>query len=163
MGCDVQILSACIEPSDGFDRMLRVESTRSFDNRRRRMVGCTRPNLRIQRSAADRVKRGVDHAAEPSFIDNDRLVKFVGIWVKIDSRTFSCLCGNENRDNRSVMARLVKILQVEPVVPHLIDGRPVERFLSNLEFDREYDRSHHENDIDASPHSRNVELEEDRS
>ena len=61
------------------------------------------------------------------------------------------------------MTRLVKILQVESVVPNLIDRGPIERLLANFEFNGEDHWSDHENDINASAHSRYVELEEDRS
>ncbi len=61
------------------------------------------------------------------------------------------------------MARLVKILEVQPVIPHLIDGRTIERFLADFEFDCEDHRPDNENGIDTPSHSRNVELEEDGS
>ena len=61
------------------------------------------------------------------------------------------------------MTCLMKILKVEPVVPHLIDRRTIEGYLSDFKFYREYHSAHDQHDIDSSSHSRNVELEEDRS
>ena len=61
------------------------------------------------------------------------------------------------------MTRLMKIFQVQSVIPHLIDRRAIKGFLSHFELDREYHRPDYQNDINAPSHSRNVELEEDRS
>src|SRR5213595_1529015 len=57
----------------------------------------------------------------------------------------------------------MKILQVEAIIPNLIDCRAIERFLSDFEFNREHNRPDDENDINPPPHSRNVEFEENRS
>ena len=58
------------------------------------------------------------------------------------------------------MTCLMKILEIESVIPNLIDCRTIEYFLTDFEFNREHDRSNYENDIDPPPHSRNVELKE---
>ena len=61
------------------------------------------------------------------------------------------------------MTSLVKVFQVESVIPHLIDCRTIECFLSDFKFDREDYRPCYQNDINPPSHSRNVELEKDRS
>jgi hypothetical protein len=72
-----------------------------------------------------------------------------------------CIC--RGRAINAVMAGLVEILEVERVIPHLFDGRTVERFLSDLKLEREGHRPNYEDDIDPPAHPRNIELEEDRS
>ena len=83
--------------------------------------------------------------------------------MEFERRRFRCFSRHENGHNRSVVARLVKILEVQPVIPDLIDRRTIKRFLADLKFDCEDHRPNHENGIDASAHPRNVELEEDGS
>src|SRR5437899_11872071 len=61
------------------------------------------------------------------------------------------------------MTRLMKILEIESVIPNLIDCRTIEYFLTDFEFNREHGWPAHEHHVNASAHSRNVELEEDRS
>src|SRR5438067_2368661 len=54
----------------------------------------------------------------------------------------------------------MKILQVQSVIPNLFNCRTIEDLLPNLEFNREYNRTNHENHVNAPSHSRDVELEE---
>src|SRR5258708_2899328 len=61
------------------------------------------------------------------------------------------------------MTRFVKILQIEGVVPCLIDRRDVERRRADLELQDEDDAADQQHDIDSSPHTRDAELEENES
>ncbi len=61
------------------------------------------------------------------------------------------------------MAGLVEVLEVQCVVPDLVDRRAIERFRANLEFDDEYQRLANQNDVDPSADAWNVELEENLS
>ena len=60
------------------------------------------------------------------------------------------------------MTRFVKILQVESVIPHLINCGAIECLLPYFELDREYHLPYYQNDINAPAHSRNIELKENR-
>ncbi len=61
------------------------------------------------------------------------------------------------------MTCLMKVLQIESVVPNLIDRRPIERLLADFEFDSEDNRPNHQHHINPPPHAWDVELEEDRA
>ena len=57
----------------------------------------------------------------------------------------------------------MKILQVESVVPNLINRCAIECLLADFEFDRKDHWPDNESDINAATHSWNVELKENRS
>ena len=59
------------------------------------------------------------------------------------------------------MAGLVKVLQIQPIVPNLFHGGPVESFLSRLEFNHEDYWPDHQDNINPAAHSRDVELQKD--
>ena len=58
------------------------------------------------------------------------------------------------------MAGLMKILQVERVIPNLINGRSIKRFLADLELNRKHNRSDEQNGINSTSHAWDVELKE---
>src|SRR5262249_18536387 len=139
--------------------MLRIQRTRSFDNSGRWMIGRSRPSVRIHGGAIDFLKGSTEQSEKASGVDNDRPKKVISIRLKFYGRAFGRFCRDQNRNNRSVMTRLMKILQVESVIPHLINCRPIECLLTNFELNGEDNRPNHKNDIDAPSHSRNVEFE----
>ena len=61
------------------------------------------------------------------------------------------------------MAPGVKVLQVESVVPGLVEVRGAELRFAALELDREDGRADDENGVDAAAEARHLELEEQRS
>ena len=58
------------------------------------------------------------------------------------------------------MTGLVEILEVQRVVPRLVDRGSVKRRPSNLKFDDENNWANQENGIDPAPHARNCEFQE---
>ncbi len=61
------------------------------------------------------------------------------------------------------MARLVEVLHVERVIPHLIDRGAIEVGRTHFEFDDENNGPADHHRIDAATHARNVELEKQES
>src|SRR5262249_14060970 len=59
-----------------------------------------------------------------------------------------------------VVACLVEILQVQSVVPNLINGGTIECVFSYLELNRKHYRSDEQYSINSTPHSWNVEFQE---
>ena len=69
---------------------------------------------------------------------------------------------DKHRDNSHSVAALVKILEVECVVPNLLNSADTEFRSTHLELnDKDY-RSRQHYGVDAPPHARNVEFQEDR-
>src|SRR5437764_2731049 len=61
------------------------------------------------------------------------------------------------------MTALMKVLQIERVIPNLIDRRAIERTCANLELNHENDAGNQQHDINPPSHPRNAELKEDRA
>lgn len=59
------------------------------------------------------------------------------------------------------MTREMKILQIERVVPRLINIRRLKDFLATLEFHRKHNGTHNNDRIDPRAESRNIELQVD--
>src|SRR5687767_9003129 len=55
----------------------------------------------------------------------------------------------------------MEVLQVERVVPHLIDRRAIEQRIANFELQYEYDRTDQQHHINAATHSRDAKFEKD--
>ena len=87
----------------------------------------------------------------------------VGISLKLDRRTFVCFGCHENRDDRCLVTRFMEILEIQGVIPNLINRRPVECGFPNLELDHKHNRSDQQNRIYPSPHPRNIELQKQRA
>ncbi len=58
------------------------------------------------------------------------------------------------------MASFVEILQVECVVPNLVNRGAVKAFFSDFEFDHKDNRPNNKDSIDPAPHPRDIELQE---
>src|SRR2546422_1536771 len=69
----------------------------------------------------------------------------------------------ENRDNRRRVALPVEVLEVQSIVPDLVNVVSRERFGANLEFDHEENRSENQYRVDPAPDTRDDELEKDGS
>lgn len=61
------------------------------------------------------------------------------------------------------MTRRMEVLQVQCVIPHLINRCAVESHFSDLEFDYKYNGPNQQNGVDSTPHSWNVEFQEQRA
>ena len=61
------------------------------------------------------------------------------------------------------MARLVEVLQVESVVPNLLDGGSIEVLLPDLELDDDDRGADQQHRIDSATQAGDRELEEDRA
>lgn len=72
-----------------------------------------------------------------------------------------CFSRNENRKNLCVVAGAVEVLEIEGVVPYLIDIVPEELPLADLKFDRENQSSGYDDRVDATAEAGDVELHED--
>ena len=57
---------------------------------------------------------------------------------------------NQDRGHANVVTCIVKILQIQRVIPDLIQGRDIELRFACLELDYEQDMAHEENHIGAS-------------
>src|SRR5947209_6216465 len=67
----------------------------------------------------------------------------------------------QNRDNRSSMAGLVEVLQVQSIIPHLVQSGTVKNDVPYLELDDENNPVDQENGVDAPTHARDAELHKD--
>src|SRR4029453_3425028 len=70
---------------------------------------------------------------------------------------------HENRDNRRGVALPVEVLEVQGIVPDLVNVVSRERFGANLEFDHEENWSGNQYRVDPAPDTRDDELEKDGS
>lgn len=70
---------------------------------------------------------------------------------------------DENRGDRSIVTRLVKVLEIERVIPHLIDRSFTVQRLAHFELDGEHDAGSQEDHVDAPPHAGDAEFEIDRA
>ena len=70
---------------------------------------------------------------------------------------------HKNRNYRYFMTRRVEVLQIEPVVPDLINGASIKSFRTNLELQHKDDWPNKQYRIDPCAHSRDVELQQNRS
>lgn len=61
------------------------------------------------------------------------------------------------------MARLMEVLQIERVIPHLLVSEAIKRCRADFELDDENDGTDEKDDINASAHTRDAEFEEDRT
>jgi hypothetical protein len=59
------------------------------------------------------------------------------------------------------MASFVKVLQIESIIPYLLESGPVEHRVANLELDDEDYRADEEHRVNSPPHARDAELHED--
>src|ERR1043166_312604 len=67
--------------------------------------------------------------------------------------------GNENRHDWCVVTRAMEVLEIECVVPHLVECLPSVLALSRLELDRKHYSSGNNDSIDPAAKSRHIELE----
>jgi len=63
-----------------------------------------------------------------------------------------CLGRDQNRSDKSVVARLVEILQVKSIIPNLVEGRGTEVFLINLELQNKNHWPNYQDDVYALTH-----------
>ena len=89
----------------------------------------------------------------------DRRIDHVIGVTKHQWRGLAGIRGNEKRDNGCRVTGFMEILQVQCVVPHLVDGGGIKSRLAHLELDYEEDSLSEKDAIDATPHPRNVEFE----
>jgi hypothetical protein len=83
------------------------------------------------------------------------------VWGKLKIHCWGrrCLRGDQERDDWGFMTGFMEVLEIQRVVPDLIDCAPLETRLADFEFDDKYHRTAHEYGIDSSTHSGNVEFE----
>ena len=67
---------------------------------------------------------------------------------------------DEDRDNWDGMASFVKVLQIESIIPNLLDSSSVELTIAYLELHDENYRADDENRINPPAHARDAELHE---
>lgn len=75
-------------------------------------------------------------------------------------RSRSCCCGDQNGRDDCVVARFVKVLKIERVVPNLLDRRVPKPIFANLEFDDEQNAVDHKHDVNTPADSGNGEFKE---
>lgn len=85
----------------------------------------------------------------------------VGMWASPGAFVTVGLSGHKNRENYAVMAGAVEILEVQRIVPRLVDGVAVELLFADLELDGK-DHSVRQNDgVHPAAKAWNVELKKD--
>ena len=57
----------------------------------------------------------------------------------------------------------MEVLQIQSVVPYLINRRTVERFFSYLEFNYKHNGTNQHNGVDSPTHPWNIEFQEQRT
>src|SRR5689334_12946120 len=70
---------------------------------------------------------------------------------------------HQNWNDRRSVACLVEILQIQRIVPSLVQRFATKLALANLELEDEHDRSDQDHGINSTPHSGNAELQEQRA
>ena len=140
--------------------MLGVERTSGFNDRWRWMIRRSRPFVVIDCGANDRSQCVVHRGAQTINAHGNRPIHFVVIGAEALRDYGRRLGSDEDWDNRSRMTRFVEILQVQRVVPHLIQRGAIERRLANFELHNEDHGADEDDGVDAASHSRDVELQE---
>ena len=70
---------------------------------------------------------------------------------------------DEDRQNRRLVTRLVEVLEIERIVPSLVQVVPVVIDRAALELDREHGRAGDPDRIDSTPEAGDIELQKQRS
>ena len=82
----------------------------------------------------------------------------VVIGSELDGVAGGCIGSDENWNDGNCVASLVKILEIQCVVPYLVDSSPVKGFFPDLELHSKHDGPNEQNGVDATPHARNTEF-----
>jgi hypothetical protein len=93
----------------------------------------------------------------------NRPVNLVIVHEKADGRGVRRTSCDQNWHDRNEVTRFVKVLQVECVIPDLVNRRSIKRRFANLKLDDKNHCTHDEDNIDSTAHARNVELQEHRT
>ena len=72
----------------------------------------------------------------------NRVIDLVAIDLESQLRGFSSSGGDKNRNNRYRMAAFVKILEVQGIIPHLIDRGALKYAFAHFELDHKYNGTH---------------------
>ncbi len=160
VGCDAEIARASIVARDTVHGMMSVEGLCRLDDRRGRLIRRAGPREGIDRGSSHSCQAQPQRLAQRLCVAGHRSeYEVIG---RIEERRLVVigLRGHKDRQNRRGVAGQVKVLQVERVVPCLIEVMGIELSLAHLELDDEHGRSGDEHRVDPAADSRDVELEE---
>jgi len=93
----------------------------------------------------------------------DGWIHSVAIRLGKDNVRTARMGRDQNRDNRCRVALSVEVLEVQSIVPDLVEVVSRERLGTDLELDHEKDRSGNQYCVDPASDTRDDELEKDRS
>ena len=93
----------------------------------------------------------------------DGWIHSVAIRLGKDNVRTARMGRDQNRDNRCRVALSVEVLEVQSIVPDLVDVVSPERFGADFEFDHKENRSGNQYRVDTAPDARDDELEKDCS
>ncbi len=157
-----QVLRPGVVAGDVVHRVPAVHRPGGFDDGRGGRVGRCPPTRGVERwSVSSRPQREADRRREAVRVRLERAANAVCVrWAPSAIRPHGP-GGTKDRENWRLVARLVEILQIEPVVPRLLEVRPQVSGGPDLELDRDDDTLRNEHGVDPLPEARDVELEVD--
>src|SRR5439155_17175280 len=94
-------------------------------------------------------------------MDRNRTINLILVRVQPHWRRLGSAGGDQDRDERDRMACLMKILQIQSIIPLLIQRCAVKGLFPDLELNNKHHGSNQEHCINAPPHSWNVKLQKD--
>ena len=160
---DAQVPRSGVVTRDRLNRVLSVERPRGFND-----VGCGTvrgawPMLHVERAGFHASQGEIERQSKVRCMDRYRPVDSIVIRDKHNRRRCTRSRGDENGNERRQMARLVKVLQVERIIPNLVDRSAIERAIADLKLQYEDDRVDQENGVNPPAHPGYAELQEERA
>ena len=131
---------------------------RRLDDGRRRLIRSATPCVYLNFRLGILTERKIEDLAQGVRVGANRRMN--SVWV----RFCECIIGflgfgrDEDGDDGRAVAGLVKVFQVEAVVPGLIEVRALVTPLAYFEFDRENNSGRDQNSINTTSDPRNIKL-----
>ncbi len=159
----VEIAGAGSRARNGLHRVPRVQCLGGFDDRGARTIRRPAPRIGIHRCRWGERYGRTYRVANGGRVGLDRRIHPVRMRALPRIVGRHAIRRAEHREDGQCSARLVKVLEVEGVVPRLVVVALGIATLADLELDRHDGRVGNHHAVDTTPESRYIELEEQRS
>ena len=161
--CHLEIPLAGIKSLYRLNRVVCIKGTSRLDDCWGRMIWCVRPLIFIECRAGDLLQRRVNCFTEAFQINLNWPVNIVCVHLKCGCPGFFAVCRYQNRHKRSIVTGLVKVFQIQRIIPNLLNCRSLEFFFANLEFHHEHHRTNEQHRINSAAHARDVKFQIQRA
>ncbi len=94
-------------------------------------------------------------------MNQDRSVHKIAVRAQFNGRRFGGPGDDENRNNRRRMTGRMEVLQIQPIIPNLINRGAIKYGLADLELQNEHNRADQKHDINPPPHPGDTEFQKD--